>query len=187
MKRVGVLALQGAFIEHAYMIRNLGHEAIEIRNASELEHLDGLILPGGESTAMGKLLDDFNMKEPLKNRIKDGLPIWGTCAGLILLADQIENDETIHLGEMEITAVRNAYGRQLGSFQFDGKFKGVDNTYPMVFIRAPYIGAVSDKVEVLATVNEHIVAARQDHMLVTAFHPELTDDTRIHEYFINML
>lgn len=187
MKKIGVLALQGAFIEHVYMIRNLGHEAVQVRKAEELEHIHGLIIPGGESTAMGKLLNDFSIKEPLKQKIKDGLPVWGTCAGLILLADTIENDDHVHLGQMEITAVRNAYGRQLGSFEYSGKIKGVSTDFPMVFIRAPYIGAVSDKVDVIATVNDHIVAAKQDNMLVTAFHPELTDDTRMHEYFLKMI
>jgi 5'-phosphate synthase pdxT subunit len=185
MKKIGVLALQGAFIEHVYMIKNLGHEAVEIRKADQLDGLDGLILPGGESTTMGKLLADFNMMEALKEKLKAGLPVWGTCAGLILLAEEIENDPVVHLGQMNITAVRNAYGRQLGSFQYDGKFKGLDRSYPMVFIRAPYIGKVSKNVEILATVNDRIVAAKQDNMLVTAFHPELTDDTGIHDYFVS--
>ena len=187
MKRIGVLALQGAFIEHVYMIKGLGHEPVQVRKSSQLEGLDGLILPGGESTSMGKLLDDFNMKEPLQKKIEEGLPIWGTCAGLILLADKIENDQTVHLGQMNITAVRNAYGRQLGSFQVDGKFKGINESYPMVFIRAPYISSVSKSVDILAQIDNRIVAARQNNMLVTAFHPELTEDTRVHEYFINMI
>ena len=187
MKKIGVLALQGAFIEHVYMIKSLGHEAVQIRKAEELDDIHGLIIPGGESTTMGKLLTDFEMKDPLKHKIRDGLPVWGTCAGLILLADTIENDDTVHLGAMEITAVRNAYGRQLGSFEYRGKVKGMRADFPMVFIRAPYIGAVSDNVDVIATVNDHIVAAKQDNMLVTAFHPELTDDTRMHEYFLNMV
>lgn len=187
MKKIGVLALQGAFIEHAHMIKTLGHEAVEVRKTEQLSDLDGLIIPGGESTTMGKLLNDFKIMEPLKHEIRKGLPVWGTCAGLILLADNIDNDDTVHIGEMEITAVRNAYGRQLGSFQHNGQFKGVKDDYPMVFIRAPYIGAVSDRVDVLASVNDNIVAAKQDNMLVTAFHPELTDDTRIHQYFVDMI
>lgn len=187
MKKIGVLALQGAFIEHVYMIRSLGHEAVEVRKAEQLNDLDGLILPGGESTTMGKLLHDFEIMQPLKKRIQDGLPVWGTCAGLILLADNIENDNIVHIGQMEITAVRNAYGRQLGSFQYEGRFKGLPNDYPMVFIRAPYIGAVSEKVDVLAKVNDRIVAAKQGNMLVTAFHPELTDDTSLHQYFVEMI
>ncbi len=115
MKKIGVLALQGAFIEHVDMIKKLGHEAIQVRKSEQLDHINGLIIPGGESTTMGKLLKDFSIKEPLIEKIKEGLPVWGTCAGLILLADTIENDESVHLGQMEITAVRNAYGRQLGS------------------------------------------------------------------------
>ncbi len=169
------------------MIHSLGHTAIEVRKSEQLEELDGLILPGGESTTMGKLLHDFNIMEPLKAKISSGFPVWGTCAGLILLADSIENDSVVHIGEMEITAVRNAYGRQLGSFEYNGRFKGLQNDYPMVFIRAPYIGSVSDRVEVLSTVHDHIVAARQDNMLVTAFHPELTNDSSVHQYFVDML
>jgi len=187
MKRIGVLALQGAFIEHIHMIKKLGHEAIEVRKADQFQTIDALILPGGESTSMGKLLDDFNMKLPLKEKIRDGLPVWGTCAGLILLASQIKDDLSVHLGEMQVEAVRNAYGRQLGSFKYEGEFKGLKETYPMVFIRAPYINSVTEHVEVLAKVQDRIVAARQDNMFVTAFHPELTDDTRLHEYFINMI
>ncbi|WP_430885719.1 pyridoxal 5'-phosphate synthase glutaminase subunit PdxT [Fusibacter sp. JL216-2] len=187
MKKIGVLALQGAFIEHVDMIKKLGHEAIQVRKSEQLDHINGLIIPGGESTTMGKLLKDFSIKEPLIEKIKEGLPVWGTCAGLILLADTIENDESVHLGQMEITAVRNAYGRQLGSFEYSGNIKGISANFPMVFIRAPYIGAVSENVDVIATVNDHIVAAKQDNMLVTAFHPELTNDTRMHEYFLKMI
>ncbi len=186
MSKVGVLALQGAFIEHVHMIEGLGHTAVEIRKPEQLHDIDGLILPGGESTAIRKLLDAFSLMEPIRERVHNGLPVWGTCAGLILLAKEIESDPVVHLGLMDITAVRNAYGRQLSSFTAIHTFKDIEN-YPMVFIRAPYISKLSEDVEILATLDDRIVAARQNNILVTAFHPELTDDTRIHDFFIKML
>lgn len=187
MKKIGVLALQGAFVEHSKLLSTLGCQTIEVRKQSQLEDIDGLIIPGGESTAIGKLLRDFNLLEPLKGYIRNGLPVWGTCAGLILLAKYIESDETVHLGEMDIKVVRNAYGRQLGSFQYSGKIDGIKDPYPMTFIRAPYISECSENVKVLSIVNDKIVAAKQNNILVTSFHPELTDDTRMHEYFLNMI
>lgn len=181
---VGILALQGAFIEHAKLLSRLGADSVEIRQKS---HLNGaysaLILCGGESTVQGKLLKDLDMFDEIKAEIEGGLPVFGTCAGLILLAKEIVGGEKPHLATMDIAAKRNAYGRQLGSFACNAQFKGIGEI-PMTFIRAPYIERAGDGVEVLATVDGKIVAARQKNMLVTAFHPELTDDTSVHEYFL---
>lgn len=184
---VGVLALQGAFIEHEQMLSRLGADSFEIRQKKDLNRpMDGLIIPGGESTVQGKLLRELGLYDDLKNRIEGGLPVFGTCAGLLLLAKRIENDDRAHFGLMDITAVRNAYGRQLGSFFTEAEFRGI-GTIPMTFIRAPYIASVSGKAEVLAEVDGKIVAAREGNMLVTAFHPELNDDLSVHRYFLDML
>ena len=187
--RIGVLAVQGAFIEHRHILESLGTETFEIRQLADLnEPMDGIIIPGGESTVIGKLLTDLGMMEPLKEKIRAGLPVFGTCAGMILLADKIENptQKQVNLGTMDITVVRNAYGRQLGSFHACADF-GPSKEVPMKFIRAPYISEVGPNAEILSEVDGHIVAARQDNQLVTAFHPELTQDTRVHEYFLNSI
>ena len=183
MLKIGVLALQGAFLEHEQMLDRLGVAHFQIRQLADLSQpMDGLIIPGGESTAIGKLMNNLSLTEPLRNKIKEGLPVFGTCAGMILLADEIDNDSKRYLQVMDIRVQRNAYGRQLGSFfthdLFDGKL------IPMTFIRAPYINKVGPEVEVLSTVNGHIVAAREKNMLVCSFHPELTEDTTVHAYFI---
>jgi len=184
---VGVLALQGAFLEHEKMLEKLNVDFIEIRKKEDLKiHIDGLILPGGESTTIGKLLKDLDIYEDLKLMIQQGLPTFGTCAGMILLAKKLYNDDTVHLGLMDIEVKRNAYGRQLGSFVVNQDFQNM-GIIPMVFIRAPYIQNVKENVEVLCVVNDNIVGARQDNMLVTSFHPELTSSTKVHEYFINMI
>jgi len=187
-KTVGVLAVQGAFAEHMQALKKLDINAIEIRQKSDLtdHQMDGIILPGGESTVMGKLLNELDLFEYLKQLILNGLPVLGTCAGMILLAKNITNGNHSYLGTMDIVVKRNAYGRQLGSFQTKGQCAGMEEV-PMVFIRAPYIEQVSSNVEVLATVDDHIVAARQKNMIVTSFHPELTSDLRIHSYFINCM
>ncbi len=184
---VGVLALQGAFLEHEKMLEKLNVDFIEIRKKEDLKiHIDGLILPGGESTTIGKLLKDLDIYEDLKLMIQQGLPTFGTCAGMILLAKKLYNDDTVHLGLMDIEVKRNAYGRQLGSFVVNQDFQNM-GIIPMVFIRAPYIQSVKENVEVLCVVNDNIVGARQDNMLVTSFHPELTSSTKVHEYFINII
>lgn len=186
MMRIGVLALQGAFIEHEKMLSGLGAECFEIRQLKDLSQpMDGLIIPGGESTVQGKLLRELEMMKPLRVMISSGLPVFGTCAGLILLAKEIEGGEAPHIAAMDITAKRNAYGRQLGSFSHIGDFKGIGKI-PMTFIRAPYISR-SDGAEILAEVSGKAVAARQDNMLVTAFHPELTSDTSVHSYFLDIV
>ena len=183
--KIGVLALQGAFIEHIHHLHKLGVDAVEIRKLSDFKGIDGIILPGGESTVMGKLLHDLQLFSPIQQAIQDGMPVFGTCAGLILLADKLENDNRRHLATMQMTVRRNAYGRQLGSFKTDAELKGVGKI-PMVFIRAPFIVDVQKNVEILATVNSDIVAARQGNQFVTSFHPELTEDTRTHAYFLSM-
>lgn len=186
-KTIGVLAVQGAFAEHINALKKLNVNCIEIRQLSDLteNHIDGIILPGGESTVIGKLIFELNLFY-LKQAIEDGLPVLGTCAGQILLAKSIVNDNHVYLGTMDIKVVRNAYGRQLGSFHTLGHFKGIGEV-PMTFIRAPYIESAKENVEVLAMVDNNIVAARQDNMLVTSFHPELSSDLRIHEFFLHLV
>lgn len=182
---VAVLALQGAFLEHEQMLKKLGADYFEIRQKKDLDRpIDALILPGGESTVMRKLLLELDIYDALKEKILSGLPVFGTCAGLILLADEVEAGVPC-FSTMNITAKRNAYGRQLGSFHTDAEFDGLGQV-PMTFIRAPYIAQAREGVEILAEVDGKIAAARQGRQLVTAFHPELDGDTRIHEYFLNM-
>ena len=184
---IGILAVQGAFIEHEQILQKLGIQSMEIRCREDLKKpFDGLILPGGESPVQGKLLKELEMFDTVKGMIEDGMPVFGTCAGLILLANSIDNDSRKHLGCMDITAVRNAYGRQLGSFYTQSSFGDMTDV-PMTFIRAPYIKSVGNGVEILSEHNGKITAARQGNMLVTAFHPELNSDTRVHKYFINMI
>ncbi len=184
--KVGVLALQGAFIEHIRMLERLGVETFEIRNLSDLDEMpDGLILPGGESTVMSKLFMDLGLHEKLRSLIIAGTPVMGTCAGLILLAKYVEGGNT-SLATMDITAVRNAYGRQLGSFETVAPFAGAGNIQ-MTFIRAPVITQVGKNVNVLAEVNGVVVAAREDNQLVLSFHPELGEDTSVHQYFLDMI
>ena len=183
---VGILALQGAFAEHGQMLDLLGVDHFEIRQAKDLERpFDGLILPGGESTVIGKLLKESGLFEKLQKMIQHGLPVYGTCAGLILLAEEVEDNPT-WFGTMDIRVKRNAYGRQLGSFYIEAEFDGIGNV-PMSFIRAPYIERAGEKAKILAVVDGKIVAARQENQLVTAFHPEVTKDTRVHQYFIQMI
>lgn len=184
--KIGVLAVQGAFIEHEHMIEKIGHTAIEIRQKDDLKGLDGLILPGGESTVQGQLLNKLDMMDDIRAMINNGLPTLATCAGLILLSEHIADDDTVHIGTLPVTVRRNAYGRQLSSFVTNADIKHIVN-YPMTFIRAPYIENVSDGVEVLATVDNHIVAARFNNQIGLSFHPELTGDTRIHEYFLSTI
>ena len=189
--KIGVLALQGAFAEHIKMLEKLGIESFEIRKKSDLSNavnnndVDGLIIPGGESTVIGKLLYDLDLFDDIKKLILKGLPVFGTCAGLILLAKKIENDNRTYLGAMDIKVRRNAYGRQLGSFFTESEFKGL-GVIPMTFIRAPYISSVGKKVEILSEVDGNIVAAKKNNILVTSYHPELNDDLKVHEFFIEM-
>ena len=180
---IAVLALQGAFVEHEKMLRSIGVDSFEVRQLADWQRpKDGLIIPGGESTVQLKLLRDLGLLIPIREAIESGLPVFGTCAGLILLAKTVEGEDFDRLSTMDIDVRRNAYGRQLGSFSTEADFRGIGRV-PMTFIRAPYINKVYGRVESLATVDGHIVAARQQNQLVTAFHPELNGDTRIHEFF----
>ena len=189
--KIGVLALQGAFAEHRKMLEKLGIESFEIRKKSDLNSainnndIDGLIIPGGESTVIGKLLYDLDLFDDIKKLILEGLPVFGTCAGLILLAKEIENDSRTYLGAMDIKVRRNAYGRQLGSFFTESEFKGV-GVIPMTFIRAPYISSVGKNVEILSEVDGNVVAAKENNILVTSYHPELNDDLKVHKFFAEM-
>lgn len=183
---IGVFALQGAFAEHERAFSRLGEPWKEIRSRSDLtDGLDGIVLPGGESTVQGKLLREKGLEEPVRRAIADGMPVFGTCAGMILLAKTIVNDERRYLAVMDVAVRRNAYGRQLGSFRTQLDVRGV-GTFPAVFIRAPYVERTEGSAEALAVCDGKIVAVRQGHMLATAFHPELTDDLRLHSYFAEM-
>ena len=183
---VGILSLQGSVAEHERSLKRAGIRSVLVNDVQTLCAADGLILPGGESTTLGKLLRLFGILEPLKERIEQGMPVFGTCAGLILLAKKLTNDENVWLAAMNVSVRRNAYGRQLGSFRAELDTAHI-GAYPAVFIRAPYIESAGEQVEVLAVHEGKIVAARQENMLATAFHPELTSDLRIHEYFCGMV
>ena len=184
---IGVLALQGAVTEHIQQVEQLGAKAIAIKTVAQLSTLDGLILPGGESTAIGKLMRQYGFIEAIQHFAQQGKGIFGTCAGMILLAKALENDPTVHLGLMDIRVQRNAFGRQVDSFQTDLEVKGLTDTFPAVFIRAPYIqGLDQSKVEILAQFNGNAVLAKQDNLLACSFHPELTADNRIMQLFLTM-
>lgn len=173
--KVAVLAVQGAFIEHEKMMASLGATCIELRQKADLRReFDLLILPGGESTVQGKLLKELDMFSDLQARIREGVPTLATCAGMILLAEHIANDDRRWLQTLPITVRRNAYGRQLGSFTTTGNVAGIPD-FPMVFIRAPYVESVGDDVQVIARVDEHIVGVRYQNQMALAFHPELGD------------
>ena len=181
--KIGILAVQGAFAEHETALQALGAETVLLRNKNDLTRFDGLVLPGGESTAQSKLLKDLEMFEPLKGMIEDGLPTLATCAGLILLARRLADDDVVHFGTLPITARRNAYGRQLGSFQRAGNVGRIEN-FVMTFIRAPYVESADPDVEILATVDDRIVGVQYRNQLALAFHPEIGGDLRVHEYFL---
>ena len=184
---IAVLALQGAFIEHEQMLQKFGVHTIELRQASDLQKdFDGIILPGGESTVQGKLLHQLEMFLPLRQRIQDGLPVLATCAGLILLAEKLQDDPTRHFTTLPVCVQRNAYGRQLGSFHTEGSVTGI-GTVPMTFIRAPYVMNAANGVETLAVVDGKIVGVRYRNQTAYAFHPELDNDTRIHEDFLRRI
>lgn len=184
--RIAVLALQGAFIEHEAMLHRLGVETLQIRQKSDLEQpYDGLILPGGESTVQGKLLRELGLFEPLKEQIAGGLPVLATCAGTILLASNIEGQDTTYFKTIPMTVRRNAYGRQLGSFRTTEYVQGIGEI-PLTFIRAPYIAHVDDSVDVICTVDDHIVGVQYGNQIAVSFHPELDQDDRIHKHFLEL-
>ena len=204
--KIGILAVQGAFIEHRKMLESLGCDCVELRQKSDICDIDGLVLPGGESTVQGKLLRELDMFDSIKEKIENGLPVLATCAGLILLAEKISNDSIVYFGTLPVTVERNAYGRQLGSFEKSAAFHISENNSfecEMTFIRAPYIKSINkidasdvsadtqnpslSGVRVLAEIDGRIVAAQYQNQIGLAFHPELGEDTRIHEYFLSLI
>ncbi|KGR89704.1 glutamine amidotransferase [Ureibacillus massiliensis 4400831 = CIP 108448 = CCUG 49529] len=187
MTKIGVLALQGAVREHIRHIELLGCEAIAIKTIEDLNGLDGLILPGGESTTMRKLLDRYRLLKPIQTLAQQGIPTFGTCAGLILLAKKITGFEKSHLGIMDVVVERNSFGRQLDSFEVELSIPSIGDDIPAVFIRAPHIVSTGDNVEILATFENRIVLAKDGQFLGCSFHPELTEDVRVLQYFINMV
>ncbi len=187
MTRVGVLALQGDVREHISILESLGVEAEQTKKPDQLVHLDGLIIPGGESTTIGKMAVRFGLLEPLRESIADGLPVYGTCAGMIFLAAAIADGDQPLIGTLDVVVKRNAFGRQNESFEADVDVSGLDDSFHAVFIRAPWIEKVGSEVDVLATINDHPVMVRQDRMLATSFHPELTGDGRIHQMLLDLI
>ncbi|MGG3564887.1 pyridoxal 5'-phosphate synthase glutaminase subunit PdxT [Neobacillus rhizosphaerae] len=187
MIKIGVLALQGAVREHIRSLEACGVEAVAVKRKEELHDLDGLILPGGESTAMRRLIDKYDFMDALKEFSRSGKPMFGTCAGLILLAKQLVGYSEPHIGVMDIQVERNSFGRQVDSFEADLAIKDVAETFPAVFIRAPHIVEAGEDVEILCKHNDRIVAARDRQFLGCSFHPELTDDHRITAYFVEMV
>ncbi len=186
--RIGVLALQGAFIEHEKVLRYIGCDTVQVRKKEHLEDIDGLIIPGGESTTIGKLMSDFELADRIREKAGSGMPVFGTCAGLILMAKEIVDSQQPRLGLMNIVAHRNAFGRQVDSFEEDIPVKGLgDEPFRAVFIRAPFIKEAKNGVNVLATVGDKIVMAVENNLLAAAFHPELTEDTRIHRLFLDLV
>lgn len=185
--KVGVLALQGDVREHLVLLERLGVEAVKVRRAEELEQIDGLIIPGGESTTIGKLATLYGLMDPMAKRIADGLPTYGTCAGLILLATATTDSTQPLLGVLDIVAERNAFGNQNDSFEADLDIAGLDEPFPGVFIRAPLVASLGASVEVLASWQGRPVMIRQANILASAFHPELTDDGRIHQMLLQMI
>lgn len=189
MTNIGVLAIQGDFLEHRLMIEGLGADAPEVRLGKDLDGLDGLVIPGGESTTIVQLLDIFDMRDTVVGLVREGMPVWGTCAGMIVLADRLTDHrpEPLHLMDIEVS--RNAFGSQVHSFEADIELDGVAGApFRGVFIRAPVVNTVGKGVEVIARLDDgRPVAVRESHMLATAFHPELTGDSRVHELFLNIV
>lgn len=185
--KIGVLALQGAVAEHVRMLRKAGAEGIIVKRAEQLSELDGLVIPGGESTTIGKLMRTYGFIDAIRSFAASGKPVFGTCAGLIVIAKEIEGAEEPHLGLMNMKVARNAFGRQRESFEVDLPIADFDRSIRAVFIRAPLIREIGPNVKVLSTYNGEIVAAREGHLLASSFHPELTDDSSLHEYFLHMV
>ena len=188
MAEIGVLALQGDFAEHIKLLEKMGVAVTEVRLPDDLLKIQALIIPGGESTTIIQLMDAFDLTKEIKGLVKEGMPTWGTCAGMIVLAREITEDRPKPLGLMDIHVHRNAFGRQVGSFEADIQVPVLGKTpFPAVFIRAPAIEAIGPGVKPLAHLNQHgVIAAQEGHVLVTAFHPELTQDQRFHSYFLKM-
>lgn len=187
-KKIGVLALQGAFREHRLALESLGCEVIEVRKSSDLKDIKGLVIPGGESTTMGKLLQVDNLGENIKELAKKNLPIFGTCAGMIVLSKNIEGSNQYSLGLMDVTVQRNAFGRQIASFETNLSVPALGREpVRAVFIRAPYLKEVAPNVGILAEYEGKVVFARQGNLIASAFHPELTEDRRVHQYFLSIV
>ncbi|KAB2334480.1 pyridoxal 5'-phosphate synthase glutaminase subunit PdxT [Cytobacillus depressus] len=187
MLKIGILALQGAVREHIRQIEELDCEAIPVKSIDDLKEINGLVLPGGESTTISKLVDRYDLIEPIRDLADNGIPMFGTCAGLILLAKKVVGYDEPHLGLMDVVVERNSFGRQVDSFEVELSMLGEEEDIPAVFIRAPHIVIAGENVEVLAKHEERIVLARDGQFLGCSFHPELTEDTRIMKYFINMV
>ncbi|MFO8101015.1 MAG: pyridoxal 5'-phosphate synthase glutaminase subunit PdxT [Dehalococcoidia bacterium] len=189
MRKIGVLALQGAFAEHIFRLESLGVEAVPVRLPEELGELDGLIIPGGESTTIGKMMQAYKLNGPLQRLIGDGLPVLGTCAGMILLASRVTGVDGYSLGVMDIGVRRNAFGRQVDSFEADLDIPVLGQSpFPAVFIRAPWIENAGPEVEIMARLDDSTpVAAQSGNLVAVAFHPELTPDTRMHAYFLDIV
>lgn len=189
---VGVLALQGDFREHIAMLKSIGIEAVEVRTPEDVDSIDGLVIPGGESTTIGRLATMFGLMEPIRHRISEGMAAFGTCAGMIFLASNTVGDEQPQLGVLDAVVERNAFGRQVDSFEADLTVEGLDEPVHAVFIRAPWIAKIGGDVDVLASVidgsgDEHPVLVRQGRILAASFHPELTDDARLHRLFVSLI
>ncbi|GBF77943.1 pyridoxal 5'-phosphate synthase glutaminase subunit PdxT [Paenibacillus sp. 598K] len=185
--KIGVLALQGAVAEHMKSIELAGGEPVAIKRTEQLAQLDGLIIPGGESTVIGRLMRKYEFIEALREFSSQGKPMFGTCAGMIVLAARIEGQDEAHLELMDMTVARNAFGRQRESFETDLPVKGIEETVRAVFIRAPLVTQVGPEVDVLSTYRDEIVLVRQGHLLACSYHPELTSDYRMHSYFLDMI
>ena len=187
MSRVGVLALQGDVREHVRILASLGAQAVELKHPEHVDQVDALVIPGGESTTIGKMADRFGLLEPIRARIRHGMPVYGTCAGMILLADSVTDGDQPLIGSLDVVVRRNAFGRQNESFEADIEIAGLQDPFRAVFIRAPWIEKVGADVDVLSTVDDHPVMVRQGNILATSFHPELTGDGRIHQMLLEMI
>lgn len=186
--RIGVLALQGTFREHIYKLRELGVEACEIKKQNQIDYIDGLIIPGGESTSIGKLMNNYHLFDKIICKGNEGLPVLGTCAGCILLAKELDKNDMPRLGLMDISVIRSGFGRQVDSFEIDLDIPVLGNIpFKAVFIRAPYIDKIKPNVGIMAELDDKIVMVRQGNYLACSFNPELTSDMRIHQYFIDMV
>ena len=185
--QVGVLALQGDFAEHLDMLSKFNVEVHQIKKKSQLEDLDGLIIPGGESTTIKKLIDRYDFENPIKEKINQGMSLWGTCAGLICIADKLTEKDPIPMGIIDVEVSRNWFGRQVDSFETNINFNGIEGKVKAVFIRAPIVTKVKNNVEVLSKLeNGTIVAVKQNKILGTSFHPEISGSSKVHEYFLNL-
>ncbi len=186
--KIGILAVQGAFREHEKILQTLGADTVQVRLPNQLDGCDGLVIPGGESTAIGKLMRQYDLMDPIRDMAKSGTPVFGTCAGMIVMANRIQGGEESHLGVMDVEVNRNSFGRQKESFETDLDIPVLGpEPFPAVFIRAPHITSVGPEVSVLCEYEGRVVAVQQDHYLALSFHPELTGDSRIHQHFLSMV